>query len=364
MCRSQNKRNVFYCVSGDIILAPNVYYSCVFDGTSNDSIFTFSSDKLDVDELQKWFLNNVQKSYVPSSSNLDFAEVVERQMELAGNMGGQLMTKKMYMITKQRLKHKKTFLNLFGKHIQEAKKRIDFFLNNKDAFYDRLGNPYTFGLLLYGPPGTGKTSFIKALSTYTKRNIISIDLRKIPKDKIHNIFSRGDINDNSYTPSANLVSIEDSIVVFEEVDFIYNFQKRSETVEIVAEQKTETKTESKDELADLQFMLNLLDGVVEHSGRIIIMTTNLPNKLDGALIRPGRIDFQIKFDYCDKEMVEEMYNNFYSNNISFSKKSFAEFNRTDLSAASLNKLMCKYFEEPDVAYSKIMSSENIDEEIR
>lgn len=39
-----------------------------------------------------------------------------------------------------------------------------------------------------------------------------------------------------------------------------------------------------------QGLLNVLDGVVDTPGRIVVMTTNYPEALDAALIRPGRID--------------------------------------------------------------------------
>ena len=50
--------------------------------------------------------------------------------------------------------------------------------------------------------------------------------------------------------------------------------------------------ETEDKL-DLAGLLNVLDGVVDSPNRIVIMTTNHPEKLDPALIRPGRINRQI-----------------------------------------------------------------------
>ncbi|MEW5302337.1 MAG: hypothetical protein WDW36_005136 [Sanguina aurantia] len=47
-----------------------------------------------------------------------------------------------------------------------------------------------------------------------------------------------------------------------------------------------------DEL-NLAGLLNVLDGVVDTPNRIVIMTTNFPEKLDPALIRPGRINKKI-----------------------------------------------------------------------
>jgi SpoVK/Ycf46/Vps4 family AAA+-type ATPase len=53
-----------------------------------------------------------------------------------------------------------------------------------------------------------------------------------------------------------------------------------------------------DEL-NLQGILNVLDGVVDAPGRIVIMTTNHPEQLDPALIRPGRIDKKLLLGYME-----------------------------------------------------------------
>ena len=70
------------------------------------------------------------------------------------------------------------------------------------------------------------------------------------------------------------------------------------------------KEESKDELT-LSFLLNLLDGVLETPGRIVIMTSNYPNRLDKALVRPGRIDINLHFDMADLDMIKNMICHFY-----------------------------------------------------
>ena len=66
----------------------------------------------------------------------------------------------------------------------------------------------------------------------------------------------------------------------------------------------------------LSRLLNILDGIIETPGRIIIMTTNKLDKLDKALIRPGRIDIQIDFTKCSKGMTRDIINNFYGINLS------------------------------------------------
>mgnify|MGYP000966021283 CR=1 FL=1 len=69
-------------------------------------------------------------------------------------------------------------------------------------------------------------------------------------------------------------------------------------------------SENKEQLT-LAFFLNLLDGILETPGRIIILTTNHPEKLDSALVRPGRIDLNIHFDRCSKETIVELLLKFY-----------------------------------------------------
>jgi chaperone BCS1 len=69
--------------------------------------------------------------------------------------------------------------------------------------------------------------------------------------------------------------------------------------------------DQKKELINLAFLLNLLDGVLETPGRILIITSNFPDKLDKALVRPGRIDVRIKFDYATTTMIKDMLKHFY-----------------------------------------------------
>jgi SpoVK/Ycf46/Vps4 family AAA+-type ATPase len=65
------------------------------------------------------------------------------------------------------------------------------------------------------------------------------------------------------------------------------------------------------EKLSLSCLLNILDGILETPGRIIIMTTNYPQLLDKALIRPGRIDLICEFTKCTNQMIIEFIENFY-----------------------------------------------------
>ena len=63
-------------------------------------------------------------------------------------------------------------------------------------------------------------------------------------------------------------------------------------------------------------LLNILDGLSCKSGIIIFITTNHIEKLDPALIRPGRIDCVIELGLCTHKMIKDILENFYEKKVS------------------------------------------------
>ena len=61
----------------------------------------------------------------------------------------------------------------------------------------------------------------------------------------------------------------------------------------------------------LGVVLNALDGVISHHGRVVVMTTNNKDNLDKALLRPGRIDLQLELDYLCSETFNELLSKFF-----------------------------------------------------
>jgi chaperone BCS1 len=62
----------------------------------------------------------------------------------------------------------------------------------------------------------------------------------------------------------------------------------------------------------LSALLNVIDGVASQEGRILIMTTNHAERLDDALIRPGRVDMRIKFELASSPMIKSLFCNIFS----------------------------------------------------
>ena len=232
----------------------------------------------------------------------------------------------------------RSFNNLFFEGKEEIKTKIDFFLQNKEWFYE-MGIPYSLGIGLHGPPGTGKTSFIKALANYTDRHIVVISLKTIKtKKQLDTIFFEDRYNSDNKKGS---ITFNKKIIVFEDIDCIGDIvmdrdkkkQKeqreqmvnKSRNVEELLATLVDGEDKPQKQLGCLQFpvedpitlddILNLWDGLQETPGRILIITSNKYHDLDKALIRPGRIDITLELSYVSRPIIREMYKHFFKEDI-------------------------------------------------
>ena len=235
----------------------------------------------------------------------------------------------------------RTFENIFFEQKKDLENRVRFFMNNKQ-WYEKKGIPYTLGLLLHGDPGTGKTSTIKAIANITQRHIINIHLSDVKtKTQMKNLFYNEKLvcmdqtdefkqkHDHFHIPIDKRIyliedidAMDDNIVgkrvVEDIVPDISGFSGFNDIGGATLPSREEKKKEELDDKLDLSFILNLIDGTLEIPGRILIITTNHPEKLDPALIRPGRIDMFIKFKKCNKQIIKEMYDSFYDDDLDIS----------------------------------------------
>jgi chaperone BCS1 len=204
------------------------------------------------------------------------------------------------------------FENSYIPDKDNIQKEIDFFLNNKE-WYIKKGIPYNLGILLYGEPGCGKTRFIKQLLNHTKRHGIDIKLNNdFDFTELKNIIHNEKISDEYIIPQ------EKRIIIFEDIDAMCSIlQERDIKSKIIKEENTGKKKEEKQKYKNnnLSYFLNIIDGLNECSGRIIIMTTNNIDYLDKAIIRPGRIDIKLNFGRYSKVDVCNMINHFWGKDI-------------------------------------------------
>ncbi|CAH8385032.1 unnamed protein product [Eruca vesicaria subsp. sativa] len=162
-----------------------------------------------------------------------------------------------------------------------AKKKIiddlDRFLKRRE-FYKRVGKAWKRGYLLYGPPGTGKSSLIAAMANYLKFDVFDLELSSI--------------YDNGELKRVLLSTTNRSILVIEDIDCSAEVRDRE------ADEDQESKKDRG--RVTLSGILNFIDGLWSSFGdeRIIVFTTNHKERLDPALLRPGRMDMHINMSYC------------------------------------------------------------------
>jgi chaperone BCS1 len=156
---------------------------------------------------------------------------------------------------------------------------------DSSAWYNDRGIPYRRGYLLYGPPGSGKSSLIQALAGDLDYNICMINLseKTLTDDRLNHLLN--------HVPDR-------SILLLEDVDSAFNERKQSDEQGYTSG-------------VTFSGLLNALDGVASAEERIIFMTTNHPEKLDPALIRPGRVDYKDIIDNATEEQARAMFLRFY-----------------------------------------------------
>lgn len=186
-----------------------------------------------------------------------------------------------------------------------------FFSLGRAKWYSARGIPYKRGILLQGPPGTGKSSISLALAGHIGGPLYTVAI--------------GEVSDESHLMDLFEAAGHGSVVLLEDVD---SAGIGREKVKKSSGEVTPDSTKEMNRPCDLDRptlpepatapawsislsgLLNAIDALAD--GVLLIMTTNEPDNIDKALIRPGRIDKQIHVGNASRAVAGDIFKRFYT----------------------------------------------------
>lgn len=182
---------------------------------------------------------------------------------------------------------------------------IKKFIENKDT-YVKMSYPYKYSALLEGVPGAGKSSTILAIASALNRDVEYINL------STSSVISLMDKLNND---------TDGKIFVFEDIDALNSSSNENREMEKKEKNSTNqtcviNNNDGIKVLAiSLSDLLNITDGLLSSDGAICIFTTNHIEKLDPALLRAGRMNKIIKFEYLNATTANKMIKTYLGHEI-------------------------------------------------
>lgn len=194
------------------------------------------------------------------------------------------------------------------------------FQGSKEWYAER-GIPYRRGYLFHGAPGSGKTSLITALAGELNADLYVLNLGDplLTDGKLSSLLA--DVKQGAF-------------ILLEDIDAAFTQRE---------------KAKDSDNGITFSGLLNALDGAASKEGSIVFMTTNHKDVLDPALIRPGRADLHVEFDYATREQARRLFAQFFPETSAQSAERFSTIASRKVTMAQIQGILLQHKNSPDNA---------------
>lgn len=185
---------------------------------------------------------------------------------------------------------------------------LDTAVHLSDHLYKTNGVNLTPGILFYGAPGTGKSTMVGQIAERYNCDIIYINV---------NTMRAKNYNDLLYTLEESYMIGKRNLLVFEDIDIVSTNRRRvtnlstNELVEMSPQERMRLGSDTARKESILYDLLQLLDGANSVPGTIKVATTNYIDRIDSAIIRPGRFDLKIEMEGFDETLAKRMCDSFH-----------------------------------------------------
>ena len=286
---------------------------------------TLTSNEASLKQL-KDFLHDCKKTYI-NSRNDDDERFIYTYMGMKDDVP---------KFKKEEFKSYSDFSTLFSSEAKTIEKAFDFFVSLKGKeWYSRRNLPYHLTVLLHGEPGTGKSAIAAAIAKKYSLHIVKIKLSSIKTNmEFIKVFKC-----KKFVPSEPEKSYENILYMFDEIDTETNEILLDRSFKKTKDDETKTDTElilntlahintKKEEDSDtlktsknplllggdklsLGTILEEFSGINQMWGRKMIFISNYPEKLEKALLRPGRVDHNIRLKKMSRYWALKLILNFF-----------------------------------------------------
>lgn len=198
---------------------------------------------------------------------------------------------------------------------------------SREAWYVERGLPYRRGYFFIGGPGCGKSSLAMALAGHFQLPLYVLNLGSL-------------MSDDSLIDAVAEVPAR-AVLLIEDVDATGAAAKRDPG-----------QAADKQDKLTLSALLNCVDGAVAKDGRLLVMTSNHPELVDPALLRPGRVDKTIYFPPAGPDEAARLFARFFPAEPGLGRTVRQGYQKI-MSAAEIQEACLGSLEDPEAAVTSI-----------